>query len=159
MGDWPTWATAFVGLLALIGLFLQVRSNGKIHAAEARPYVVPHLAIDETAKGVSGLYLVLKNHGRTAALNVRVAFPANTKWNTVKPVDYPFLGSTGIPLIAPGEQNAYFLGRLTSTSALKSTFAVPVSITVFCSSTVVANPAPETYVITLSDKFGRVRSL
>ena len=78
--------------------------------AELKPYLSVTV-INGVVRNQPAILLVLKNHGRTPALRVKLDFEPGRVWHFVKPSNFPFSQEKGLSMLAPGEAKTYFLGR------------------------------------------------
>jgi len=159
IGDWATWVGNFLLLASVLAVFIQLRLSLRSHRAEVRPYVVAFVYEGKTAQGKSAVYLALENQGESAALDVMVTAVSSAKWYFVKAPDFPFEREAGIPVISPKMRLNYFLGPLGGTSPLAKAYQGEVEVRVTYRATAVPKLKPDTYRLTLNNKFGRMENM
>lgn len=114
--------TAVGVAVAAIGLsltFLQLMANARESFADRRPYVIVSLKLEKKTGLDDSVYIEILNSGETPARDITLAFEEGKAFHYVKQPNYPFLKEYGgLEILAPGETNRYFLGRLSKTSDL-----------------------------------------
>jgi hypothetical protein len=118
---WSNVATIVSALLAVVAIafvWWQVRQFRKAEESGARAYLSARLEIGKSRERPA-MFLVLKNHGKSPALDVHIEFDHQNNWHYVEHwKKFPFIEGNRISQLLPGEERKYFLGTLVSGSRL-----------------------------------------
>jgi hypothetical protein len=108
--DWTaagTWATCFVLLMTLIYVARQVRDARELRREQFRPW----LAISFHFRSILA-FVAVKNHGTTAARNVRIRFePEFESTLDIASDDVAMFGEE-TPVMVPGEERLFLFDRV-----------------------------------------------
>jgi hypothetical protein len=124
LSDLPTWSdlativSAVLAIVALVFVWHQIRQVAKTQESGSRSYLSARLELG-TSRERQALFLVLKNHGRSPAVDIHIEFDHANNWHYVEHWQkFPFVGDNRVLQLLPDEERKFFLGTMVKNSRL-----------------------------------------
>ncbi|NDC19369.1 MAG: hypothetical protein EBZ87_03775 [Microbacteriaceae bacterium] len=116
--DIATIVSAVLAIVALVFVWHQIRQVAKAQESGSRSYLSARLELG-TSRERQALFLVLKNHGRTPAIDIHIEFDHANNWHYVEHWQkFPFVGDNRVLQLLPDEERKFFLGTMVKDSRL-----------------------------------------
>jgi hypothetical protein len=124
LSDLSTWSdiativSAVLAIVALVFVWHQIRQVAKAQESGSRAYLSTRLEIG-TSRERQALFLVMKNHGRSPAVDIHIEFDHVNNWHYVEHWQkFPFIGGNRVLQLLPDEERKFFLGTMVRGSRL-----------------------------------------